>query len=271
MRGMFTCGVLDCFFDHHMKFDMFVGVSAGALFGVNYLSDQRSRPLRYSKRFNSNKDYMGIRPLLMEGALVSPQIAYHDMPYVYDVFDDETYMKSGTPFYAVVTNLDTGEPEYIKVDSVFEQMDVLRASGSMPFVSKPVDWEGKRYLDGGVAEAIPFEWAAAQGYDKIIVVLTRDINYRKKPMNKALINLFYHKYPEFKQRLIERHDVYNREVELLKDWEKDGRAFVIRPSEPIEIGRMEKDPEKLQSVYDLGMKDATARFEALTEFISKRN
>ena len=167
MRGMFTAGVLDTFLDNDIKMDSVVGVSAGALFGVNYLSGQKGRVIRYNKKFNKDKNYMGLRPLLREGNIVSTKYAYEDVPKTLDPFDDEAYKKSKVPFYAVVTNVATGNPEYIQIHSVFEQMDTLRASGSLPFVSKPVTIGKNQYLDGGIADSIPFEWLAGQGLSLI--------------------------------------------------------------------------------------------------------
>ncbi len=270
MRGMYTAAVLDTFMKHQIKVDCVVGVSAGALFGVNYLSGQAGRVIRYNKRFNSDKNYLGLRPLLREGNIVSTKYAYEVVPHKLDLFDDEAYKKSGVPFYAVATELESGNAEYMRVDSVFQQMDMLRASGSMPFVSKPVEIEGKRYLDGGIADSIPFEWLAAQGCDKLIVILTRDAQYRKKPMSKSLIKLYYHKYPKLAKSLSERHEVYNRAVKRLLKWEREGRAFVIRPSKPIEIGRIETDPEKLQAVYDHGAVDGEAAIPDLRKYLDKK-
>jgi predicted patatin/cPLA2 family phospholipase len=255
MRGMYTAGVLDVFMENKIKVDCVVGVSAGALFGVNFLSGQKGRVIRYNKRFNGDKNYMGLRPLLREGNIVSTKYAYEEVPRRLDPFDDAAYKKSGIPFYAVVTNMQTGKPEYIKIDSVFEQMDVLRASGSMPFVSKPVPIDGKQYLDGGISDSIPFRFTESLGCDKLIVILTRDMAYRKKPLSPALIRLWFGKSP-IAERLLQRHEGYNRSVEELKEWEAAGKAVVIRPSSAIEIGRIETDPQKLQKVYDLGVKDA---------------
>ena len=269
MRGMYTAGVLDVFLEKCISVDAVVGVSAGALFGVNYLSRQKGRVIRYNKRFNSDKNYMGLRPLLREGNIVNTKYAYEEVPRKLDPFDDESYKKSGIPFYAVVTDIETGEPEYIQVYSAFEQMDVLRASGSMPFVSKPVLYNNKMYLDGGISDSIPFQWLSSQGYDKLIVILTRDMEYRKKPMSSSLIKLFYKKQPQLSEKLLKRHDVYNKSVELLKQWENEGKVFVIRPSKPIEICRIETNPDKLQEVYDLGLKDATESLLELQKYISR--
>ena len=268
MRGMFTAGVLDTFLAAGVKADEVVGVSAGALFGVNYLSGQTGRAVRYNKRFNGDKNYMGLRPLLKEGNLFSTSYAYDLVPRKLDPFDDEAFQNSGVPFYAVVTNVDTGEAEYVQVKSVFEQMDVLRASGSMPFVSRPVEWEGRRYLDGGIADSIPFEWMAARGCDKLVVVLTREEGYRKTPMNGALLRLLGRRYPAIARRLAARHTDYNRALAELERWQAEGRAFVIRPSEKTPISRIETDPDKLQQVYDLGLADGQAALPALKAYLA---
>lgn len=268
MRGMFTAGVLDAFLAAGVRADEVVGVSAGALFGVNYLSGQTGRAVRYNKRYNGDKNYMGLRPLLKEGNLFSTSYAYDLVPRKLDPFDDEAFQNSGVPFYAVVTDVDTGEAEYMQVKSVFEQMDVLRASGSMPFVSRPVEWQGRRYLDGGVSDSIPFEWMAARGCDRLIVVLTREEGYRKTPMKGALLRLLRRKYPAIARRLAARHTDYNRALEELERWQAEGRAFVIRPSGKTPISRIETDPEKLQQVYDLGLADGQAALPALNAYLA---
>lgn len=267
MRGMFTAGVLDVFMEEGIMADGVVGVSAGALFGVNYLSGQKGRVIRYNKRFNADRNYIGLRPLLQEGSIVSIQYAYHQVPHHLDPFDDEQFQKSGIPFYAVVTNIRTGQPEYIRIQSGFTQMDVLRASGSMPFVSRPVVIGNEEYLDGGISDSIPFRWMADQGYDKLVVVLTRDITYRKKPANAAY-NLYRSRYPHFAELLKNRYLRYNACLEELAQWESEGKAFVIRPSCPITLATMERDPEKLQQVYDLGTRDAREALPGLDRYLA---
>ena len=269
MRGMYTAGVLDVFLAEGVRADGVAGVSAGALFGVNYLSGQAGRAIRYNKRYNRDKNYMGLRPLLKEGNLFSTRYAYDLVPRKLDPFDDGAFQKSGVPFFAVVTDVDTGEARYVQIDSVFDQMDVLRASGSMPFVSRPVELDGRRYLDGGVSDSIPFRWMAAQGYNKLIVVLTREKEYRKTAMNPALLRLLGLTYPAIARRLAARHTDYNRALEELERWQKEGRAFVIRPSAKTPIRRIETDPEKLQQVYDLGLADGKACLPALREYLAR--
>lgn len=270
MRGMYTAGVLDVLMDNSIRMDSVVGVSAGALFGVNYLSGQRGRAIRYNKRYGSDPRYMGIGPLLKEGNIVSTDFAYHEVPVNLDPFDAEAFRDSGVPFYAVCTNVETGEPEYFQIHDVFGQMDTLRASGSMPMLSHPVDIDGQPYLDGGISDSIPFQWPASQGAHKIVVILTRDKSYRKEPMNHTLVKLYGRKYPKLAERLEQRHTQYNQSVEMLHQWEDEGRAFVIRPSAPIEIGRIEKDPDKLETVYQLGLADGRAKLQALMDYLGQK-
>ena len=267
MRGMYTAGVLDVLLEKSVSFDAIMGVSAGALFGPNFLSKQPGRVIRYNKRFIRDKRYKGWGCLLKEGNLFSTGFAYGTVPRELDVFDDDTFKKSGVPFYAVVTALETGEPEYMEIKSVFEDMDKLRASGSMPFVSRPVEIGGKLYLDGGVSDSVPYEAMKKLGYDRLAVILTRDMDYRKKPMPALPIKLCFRHYPQFRDRLLKRHETYNSSVARLRELEERGEIFVIRPSEPIEIGRVESDPEKLQQVYELGLKDGAAAAEKLAQFL----
>lgn len=267
MRGMFTAGILDILMEEGIAADCVVGVSAGALFGVNYLSGQTGRVIRYNKRFNSDKNYLGLRPLLREENIVSTKYAYEEVPKNLDPFDNEAYKQARTSFYAVVTNVETGEPEYIKVEDVFKQMDVLRASGSMPFVSRAVTIEGRTYLDGAISDSIPFQWLHQQGCEKLIVILTRDMDYRKKPVSAFPVKLFLKKYPKIADKLLQRHMHYNKSIEMLREWEQAGKAFVIRPSQTIEISKIEKDPDKLQAVYDLGRSDGKQYLTSLKAYL----
>lgn len=269
MRGMYTAGILDTFMDFGMKPDMFVGVSAGALFGVNFLSNQKGRAIRYNCKYNKDKNYLGLRPLLKEGNIISTEYAYHRVPHELDPFDDETYKKNPAKFYAVITNMETAEPEYVHITSVFDQMDVLRASGSMPAVSKQVVLDGKEYLDGAIGDNIPFNWMLKQDVDKVIVILTRDMSYKKKPMLKLFVNKYKKKYPLFAKAMANRHNLYNSQIEELKKLESEGKVFVIRPSREIKISRTERNEKKLRDVYALGIEDAKNTYQALMDYLNK--
>ncbi len=265
---MYTAAVLDTFLDENIEFDGIIGVSAGALFGVNYLSKQKGRVIRYNCRFNSDKNYMGIIPFLKEGNVVSTDYAYRKVPYELDPFDNETYLASNVPYYAVVTNVKTGLPEYIKIDDVFKQMDTLRASGSLPIVSKKVRFDGEDYLDGGISDSIPYKWMMEHGYEKLVVILTQDMDYVKEPFSKTWANLTLSGMPKIKERMLCRHEVYNNLVAELKELESTGKVMVIRPSKRITIGKLEKDPEKLRGVYELGLSDCAKQMASLKEFLN---
>ncbi len=269
MRGVYTAGVLDVFMQNGIKVDGIVGVSAGALFGVNYLSKQIGRVIRYNKRFNRDKNYMGLRPLLREGNIVSTKYAYGHVPRELDIFDDEAFQASDIPFYAVATDIESGQAEYIHIKSVFDQIDSLRASGSMPFVSRPVEIDGRLFLDGAISDAVPYKWMSEQGYDKLIVVLTRESDYRKRAIPKILSRLKYGKYPKFKEQLFKINSIYNDSIKELSDWVECGKAFMIRPSRKLKMAYMEKAPSKLQATYELGMLDAEGLLEPLREYLSK--
>ncbi len=267
LRGLYSVGVLDIFMDNDIKVDGIIGVSAGALFGVNYPSKQRGRGLRYNLRFAKDPRYMSFRSLIKTGNIVGKEFAYYEVPFKLDVFDEETFEKSGVDFYAVVTNVETGKPEYIKVDNLREQMEVFRATSSMPIVSKIVEVDGKKYLDGGCSDSIPVKKCLEMGYDKVVVVLTRPLDYRKKDENGALNALWYRKYPEFVKTLNNRPKDYNNTVEEIIELEKQGKIFVIRPSMTVPIKRIEHDPVVMQRMYDLGVEDSKKQMEALKEYL----
>ena len=212
---------------------------------------------------------MGMWCLITTGNIVSKDFSFYEIPYKLDVFDDEEYKKSKTKMYATVTNVETGKPEYMKLDSVFEQMEILRATSAMPFVSKLVELNGNKYLDGGISDSIPVDKCKEMGYDKIIVVLTRPIGYRKKKESEVLINMFYKKYPNLAGTLKNRHTNYNSSVEKVIDLENKKEIFVIRPSKTLKIKRIEKDTDKLQAMYDLGVEDCKNKLEELMMYLKK--
>lgn len=267
MRGMYTAGVLDVFLDEKIKIDGIIGVSAGVLFGVNYLSNQRGRAIRYNKKYSKDKRYMGIHSLIKTGNIINKDFAYYEVPTKLDVFDQETYSKSNIPFYATVTNVETGKAEYIEVKDVFKQMELLRATSAMPFVSRIVEIEGQKYLDGAIADSIPIEKMQSLGYDKLIVVLTKPLNYRKKRRGQTLIKIGYRKYPNFAKTMQNRYKTYNDTIEKIIDMEKNSQIFVIRPSKKVKMGRIEKDPNKLQEMYDLGINDCKSIMKKLKKYI----
>ena len=269
MRGMFTAGVLDVLLDEQIAVDGAVTVSAGALFGINYPAKQRGRVLRYNLKYLHDKRYMGWHSLFTTGNVVNKAFAFYELPFTLDPFDQATFAASQTDFWVTLTNIETGEPEYVKITDAFAQMEALRATSAMPMVSRVVEIEGKKYLDGGISDSIPLDKAMALGYDKIIVILTRPLDYRKKPSNNWLFKLFYRHYPKLIERWANRYAEYNQAVEKVIEMEKAGKIFVIRPSESLDISRLEKDLAKVQAMYDLGVKDGQAALSELKDYLAK--
>ena len=270
MRGMFTAGVLDIFMDENIRLDGMIGVSAGALFAPNYFSKQRGRVIRYNKRFCKDRRYMSFWSFLLTGNIVNKNFAFYDVTNKLDVFDNETFLKNCTGYYVTVTNVETGKPEYLEVKDVVKELEKLRATSALPFVSKIVEVDGRKYLDGGISDSVPVLKARKMGFDKLIVVLTRPIEYRKKPMSDKLFKLMaakYKKYPAFLETLKNRYKAYNETVEKIIELEEKGDIFVIRPSEPINLKTIERDADKLQAVYDLGMRDCKERLEELKRYL----
>lgn len=269
MRGMYTSGVLDVFMENNIKVDGIIGVPAGVLFGVNYLSKQKGRVLRYNKKYIKDKRYMGMYSFITTGNIINKDFAFYEVPCKLDVFDQKTYGESKTDFYATITNVETGKPEYVKVENVFEQMELLRATSAMPFVSKIVDLNGKKYLDGGISDSIPIDKCKELGYDRIIVILTRPIEYRKEKSNEAMAKIKYRKYPQLVECINNRYKNYNETVEKIIDLENKKEIFVIRPSRKVDIKRIEKDENKLQEMYDLGVDDCKKKLSKLKEYLNK--
>lgn len=269
MRGLYTAGILDELLDTKIKIDCIIGVSAGALFGVNYVSKQKGRALRYNKKYANDKRYMSINSLIKTGNLVNTEFAYHTLPTKLDIFDEETYSKSKTEFYATVTNIETGKAEYKKIINATLQVDELRASGSMPYVSKPVALKDGLYLDGALADSIPITKMKDMGYDKIIVVLTKPEGYRKKKRPDIIAKLFYKKYPNLVNAINTRYKVYNETMDTIEKLEKKKEIFVFRPSKDLKISRVEKDTEKLQAMYDLGIEDFKNNLKKLKKYLKK--
>ncbi|MBQ2282928.1 MAG: patatin family protein [Agathobacter sp.] len=267
MRGLYTAGVLDIFMDHEIPVDGMIGVSAGTLFGVNYPSRQRGRALRYNLEHAKKSQYMGIRSLITTGNIINKDYAYYKVPMELDVFDDEAFQKSGIDFYATVTNVETGEAEYIKLDSVFRQMEVIRATSAMPFLSEMIEWDGKKYLDGCIADSVPLQKCMEMGYDKIIVILTRPAGYRKSASNEKMAKRYYKDYPKLAEGICNRHQEYNSTLDLLEELEEQGKIFVIRPSQEIDIHRIERNAKRLTAAYDQGVKDAQDQMEALQKYL----
>ena len=269
LRGIYTAGVLDVLLKNNVKVDKIIGVSAGALFGVNYKSNQPGRALRYNKKYCNNKNYMSFYSFFTTGNIVNREFCFDKLVNELDPFDYETYSNNNIDFYATVTNLETGKAEYHLIKDLRNEKDseYLRASGSMPFVSRIVEVDGKKYLDGAIADSIPVDKMLTMSVDKIIVVPTRPIDFRRRKKTAIFNKLKYKKYPKFVDKLSNRYKMYNKEVERIIDLENQGKVFVIRPSRFVNIKRLEKNPEIIQEMYDLGVSDTKSKLKELKKYL----
>ena len=270
MRGMFTSGVIDVMLERGITFDGAIGVSAGAAFGCNYKSGQIGRAIRYNVRFCRDKRYCGMRCLLKTGNIFSTDFCYGEVPLRLDPFDFQAYDHNPMEFYVVCTDVATGKAVYHKYTGWSDHgFDWIRASASMPLVSRMVEIDGRKLLDGGIADPIPAERAIRDGADKLVVVLTRQKGYVKEPESTlALSKVWYHEYPSFLRTIARRHEVYNASVRYVEALEEAGKAVVIRPARPVLIARTEKDVRKLNALYQEGYNEAIAKMDALKKLLS---
>lgn len=270
MRGLFSAGVLDALLDlKELSVNGIVGVSSGALFGVNYVSKQKERAVRYNKKYADDKRYMGLYSWITTGNAVNKDFAFYELPYKLDVFDNETFKKAETDFYVVMTNVESGKPEYVLIEDAFAQMEYLRATSALPFASKIIEINGKKYLDGGISDSIPIDFCESLGYDKIIAVLTRPEGTYKEDKLGFLYKLVYRKYPNLVNSLLNMATDYEKVLAKIKDLENKGKIFVVRPPEVLKIGRLEKNRDKIQKVYDTGLNTGLKELDNIVKYLNK--
>ena len=271
MRGIFTTGVLDTMLENNIEIDGIIGVSAGALFGINYFSKQKGRAIRYNKKYLGDKRYISTHSLLTTGNLVNKDFTFYKLTKELDPLDNETFMNSNKDFYVTTTNIETGEPEYLKINNVYEQLEEFRASSAMPFASEIIEINNKKYLDGGISDSIPLDKCISLGYDKIILVLTQPLGFQKPPLdNKQLkmVKLKYHKYPNLINSMQQRYIKYNNTLEKIIDLENKKEIFVIRPSKKINLDIKNTDPSKLDEIYNMGINDCDKIINDLKEYLN---
>lgn len=269
MRGMFTCGVMDVLMERGVSFDAAAGISAGAVFGCNFKSGQIGRPIRYNKRFCADPRYQSLRSLLRTGDLYGADFCYRELPDELDVFDRKAFRENPMAFYVGAFDVETGEMAYHRcMDGEKEDIQWMRASASMPLVSRPVRIEGRLLLDGGILEPTPYRFMEGLGYRKNLVILTQPREYRKqKTKGLPLIRALLRKYPKAAEALAARHESYNRHIAYIREKEQKGEALVICPEGPLHIRRTERDPRALERVYQLGRREAENRLPRIMAFL----
>ncbi len=268
LRAIYTAGVLDVFMEQGITFDGVIGVSAGAIYGCSYVSNQKGRSIGYTLKYRHDKRFMSFYSFLTTGNMVGEDFCYREIPDELYPFDHQTFENSPTKFYVTCSNVETGEAEYIHCEELRKKISYLRASASMPFVSQISHIDGKQFLDGGICDSIPVKAFQKMGYDKCVVVQTRAEGY-KKSKNKLswLARIIYRRFPKFIKAIEKRHIMYNNELQDIENMQKKGEVFVIRPSKLIDIKHSEKDMDVIKNVYELGRQDAMNNLTELRKFL----
>lgn len=271
MRGLFSAGVIDILMENNLLPDGVIGVSAGAAFGCNIKSKQPGRVIRYNKKLAHDWRYASFRSLLTTGDYFGGEYAYHYMPRHLDYFDVETFNNNPMEFWAVCTNVGTGKAVYKRLMEVDNNcLEYIRASASMPIAARIVTVEGKKLLDGGIADSIPLRFFQEQGYDRNLVVLTQPANYVKEP-NKLmpLMRLWLRRHARIIRALEQRHIMYNNQLEYVRQEEKKSNTLVLRPEAVLTIGHLSHNPDDMQATYEHGRKVATKHLEEIKAFFSE--
>lgn len=269
LRSFFTCGVLDYFMEKDIYFPTVCGVSAGALSAVNYLSRQIGRTAKVNLDYVGDRRYMSLHSLVKDKMIFNFDFLFGEISHTLVPLDYDAFYNSEERFVAFATDCETGKSTALEKSNCSDMLTACRASSSMPLLSKTVDLDGRRYLDGGAANPIPFEWAMENGYEKIVLVLTRDINYRKQPLSGMIKRIYERKlknYPELVKTMYRVPDHYNSLAEEIVRLEKEGILFVIRPESPVKVKRTEKDTAKLKELYEIGRKTAEKKLDAMLEY-----
>lgn len=268
MKGVYTAGVLDFFLDRGIEFSSVYGVSAGACSMCSYLSKQRRRAFDVTVDYLDSRKYCSVESLLTTGDIFNVNTCYSLIPdYLYP-YDHETFEKYRGKAYSVVTNISTGRPEYMRLRDMRNDIVKVRASASLPLVSRNVKIGSSYYLDGGISDGIPLQKSIVDGNRKNVVIMTKEEGYIRKPSSYLeLIRLRYFRYPKVYELMRDRHINYNATLEYIEHQKENGQAFVIRPRKAGKVGRIEKDKEKLLALYEEGYQDASECYEKLLEYL----
>lgn len=267
MRGIYTVGVLDCLMEENFRADYVIGVSAGACNGASYVSWQKGRAYRTNTEYITDNRYLGLKNYLTTKSLFGMDFLFDEIPNKLIPFDYDTFYNSPCEFMIGVTDVMTGLDRYFDKSLVEPKNILLRASSSLPVFAPMVEYEGKKYLDGGVANSIPVMQALADGCDKIIVVLTRERGYVKKAEKfRSIYKRMYRKYPKLVEALDNRHEKYNETLSVIEALEQNGKALVIAPDSPLPIGRFEKNPDQLKKVWKMGFDQTKKLIKKIHKF-----
>lgn len=270
LRCLFTCGATDLMMDNGLQWDGIIGVSAGALTGVNIVSGQRGRTAQVNLGYVNDPRYMGFRSLIKNRSIFNFDFLFGEISDTLLPLDRETFINSGIKYTAVATSCIDGRVRYYEKSEIPDIYPAIRASASLPLLSPMVAVEGELCLDGGLSVSVPYQRPLDEGYDKVVVITTREHGYRKEPVSRAMARIYaraYRKYPELVRAILNVPRHYNAEMDEIDRLEAQGRIFVIRPREPVTVSRTEKNVAKLQDLYDRGQEACRIALPKLREYL----
>jgi predicted patatin/cPLA2 family phospholipase len=265
MRGVYTAGVLEYLLENEVEFPYVIGVSAGACIAASFLSKQKGRNKKVNIGFAGNPRYLSWRNYIKNRELFGMDYVFNEIPNKIVPYDFNAFHNSQTEFVIGTTDCHSGDPVYhYRRDYGEDVLTPIRASSSLPFVAPVVEFQSHHLLDGGISDPIPVKKAEMDGFTKNVVVLTRNKGYKKSPSKfNYLIKRKYPQYPGLQEAMMKRYKVYNDRVEYLEREEEKGNVFIIRPQLPLKVGRIERNPKKLEELYNQGYSDAQSNFEKL--------
>lgn len=270
MRGIYTAGVLDCFIDYNINFKYVIGTSAGATTGISYLSKQKGRSRFCDTDLIRMHNYIGLIPMVGGHGVIDMDFLFKTFPDEYYPFDFDTYKQSQARMIMVASNALTGKATYLEEYSDMNRfVAIARASCSLPIMCPMGSVDNIPMVDGGVTDSIPFQKALDDGCSKVVVVMTKEVGYRKDSGDIYLPSIIYRKYPELRNALRIRNDAYNAQLDALEQAEKDGKAYVIRPTINCGVGRTTNDVDKLEQLYDLGYRMAMQQLKPLQQILQQ--
>lgn len=271
-RGIFTAGFLDFFLENNIEFPYVIGVSMGACNGANYISKQKKRSIAIPYDFIEDDRYISFKNLLRDGNLFGMDFIFHEIPYEHNRFDFKTFQNTPQTFLITAMDCISGDTFYFNKDSLSEKesLTALKASCSLPLISKMVSLQGRKFLDGGLSDSIPVQKAFEDGMEKVVVLLTRERGYRKKPSkSNFLLKRMYKSYPKVLDAIEMRHQRYNETLDQIDRYEAEGKVLAIYPETAIPIGRTERSKDKLMAAYEAGYQQAQKMKEEIMNFIER--
>lgn len=270
LRCLFTAGVLDVFLERELELSYVCAVSAGSMSAMSYISKQIGRTREVNMQYLHDKRYLSFRNMVKNREVFNFEFLFGELSHSLIPFDWEAFNGSRQRFEVVCTRCKTGRPEYFERSTCPDLEAAVAASSSMPILSRMIPVGGKKYLDGGLSMPIPYQRAIDLGYEKVVLVLSRHKGYRKPPMDKwhrRAYARYFAPLPQLLEAIYEIPDRYNRMQDEIDRLEEQGRIFVIRPQQPVTVGRLEHDKRKLDALHREGREEGERRFAALSEYL----